>query len=654
MLLLLLAFKHAVFASENSFRYKDGIPIQLQEDDENIELYSSSLYSVKGIDVSHHQGAINWSKVEKQIDFAILRCSYSTQILDRYWEINADACTEYNIPFGVYIYSLATTTTQAKKEAEYVLKLVKDYDLDFPIFFDIEDDIQKNLSKAKKLSICKTFCDIIEDAGYTAGIYSSKDWWETYLTDDEYENWPRWVARWNNNMEKSGYAKEHMMWQYYIYGKVDGISTNVDMNYLVGYYNIKNYTINLSQTDYIYDGTAKKPTVSISGLKKGVDYTVSYKNNIDVGYATVTIEGIGSYTGTVTKKFSIRHLGLKDYPITLSKTSYIYDGTAKKPTVTVGNLEKGIDYTVDYANNIEAGKATVTISGIGKYNDSVVKTFSIVEQTAIKNVKATATDTTVTLTWTPNEAVTGYYIYQYDEATKNWKGTKNVVGGENNSYTVKKLTPKTTYQYKICSYYNNIKGEYGKVCKVTTKKKPVPTQIEKLKISERTPKKLTLTWKKQSGATGYQVYRYNTAKKSWQLVAEVSTNQYKDKNLTTGTVYQYRVRGYNESGKGKFSQKLTTTTLPTTQTINSVTSKKAKTITVSWKKQKATGYVVEYSTSKKFTSSKTKKVTVAKNSVTIKKLTSKKIYYVRIRAYKTCNGKKYYGKYSSVKHVKCK
>ncbi|MCC8049879.1 MAG: MBG domain-containing protein, partial [Clostridiales bacterium] len=98
-------------------------------------------------------------------------------------------------------------------------------------------------------------------------------------------------------------------------------------------------TVTLSATSYTYDGTAKKPTatVKVNGttLTSGTDYTVSYSNNTNVGTATVTITGKGNYTGTATKTFTINAASVSGATITLSATSYIYDGTAKKPTATV-------------------------------------------------------------------------------------------------------------------------------------------------------------------------------------------------------------------------------------------------------------------------------------------------------------------------------
>ena len=148
---------------------------------------------------------------------------------------------------------------------------------------------------------------------------------------------------------------------------------------------ISTATIKLSTGCYIYDGTAKKPTVTATynstALKLSEDFTVSYKDNINVGKATVTITGNKNFSGTATKNFDIQKKSIKKCTITLSATTYTYNGKAKRPTVTVKDgdtvLQIGSDFGPTYTNNINAGTATVTISGLGNYGESVTKEFTI-------------------------------------------------------------------------------------------------------------------------------------------------------------------------------------------------------------------------------------------------------------------------------------
>lgn len=144
-------------------------------------------------------------------------------------------------------------------------------------------------------------------------------------------------------------------------------------------------TINLSEYSYTYTGKACEPVVEfiVDGvvLKKDIDYTVSYKNNIDVGTATVIVTGKGNYLGTASCEYTITKASISKAKVTLSTTSYNYNGKKKTPKVTVkfGNktLKSGTDYTVTYQNNKNIGTATVTIKGKGNYTGTITEKFTI-------------------------------------------------------------------------------------------------------------------------------------------------------------------------------------------------------------------------------------------------------------------------------------
>ena len=148
---------------------------------------------------------------------------------------------------------------------------------------------------------------------------------------------------------------------------------------------IANCEITLSVDSYIYDGSEKEPIITVKDgstrLVNGKDYSVTYSNNINAGTATVTITGIGNYTGTASKTFAISAKSISGTNVTLGTTSYTYDGTEKRPSVTVKDgsttLISGTHYTVSYSNNVDIGTATVTITGKGNYAGTVTKTFTI-------------------------------------------------------------------------------------------------------------------------------------------------------------------------------------------------------------------------------------------------------------------------------------
>ena len=180
---------------------------------------------LKLIDVSEHQGKIDWEKVEPHIGGAILRCGYGMDIErqdDTYFKYNADECTRLGIPFGVYLYSYADNNEKAKSEAAHVLRLVKGYKLSYPIYLDLEESGTQNGA----IERANIFGDIIEKAGYWCGVYANLNWWNNYLKG--LERFTKWVAQYNKTCDYKGAHLD--IWQYSSKGKVDGIAGNVDMN----------------------------------------------------------------------------------------------------------------------------------------------------------------------------------------------------------------------------------------------------------------------------------------------------------------------------------------------------------------------------------------------------------------------------------------
>lgn len=238
---------------ENSFRYSNGQPIQKRSasayaisDTSNAYkkingvCYNSQGEPVEGaigkvIDVSEHNQDIDWEKVKNSdIDFAILRVGYGNDVSyqdDKKWQYNVSECTRLGIPFGVYIYSYAENTTEAESEADHVLRLIKGYNLAYPVYYDLEDNSQVSLGNATIQKFAETFCNKISNAGYQVGVYANLNWWNNYLTGSVYNNWHRWVAQYNYQCDYNG---NYDMWQCTSKAQVDGISTDVDVSFYYG------------------------------------------------------------------------------------------------------------------------------------------------------------------------------------------------------------------------------------------------------------------------------------------------------------------------------------------------------------------------------------------------------------------------------------
>ena len=181
----------------------------------------------KGVDVSKHNGSINWDHVTA--DFAILRAGYGTHISqkDLKFENNYLGCKSNSIPVGVYWYSYATTEAEAKKEANVCLEVIKNKTFEMPIFYDVEESKQFKLGKSKVSKIIRAFLETVEKAGYFVGLYMSRSPFQTYVEDDIKKKYAIWLAEYNSKLNYSGPVG---IWQYSSTGKMNGINGNVDMN----------------------------------------------------------------------------------------------------------------------------------------------------------------------------------------------------------------------------------------------------------------------------------------------------------------------------------------------------------------------------------------------------------------------------------------
>lgn len=193
--------------------------------------------SVFGIDVSKWNKEIDWQKVKAAgVEYAIIRCGYrgaSTGALveDPYFEKNIKNATEAGVRVGVYFFTQATTPVEAVEEASMVLMLCNQYKISFPLYIDTEgaggNGRADGLDVETRTAVCTAFCETIENAGYTAGVYASKNWLTGNLDAQKLSPYSVWLAQYSG---KPSYQGTYDMWQYTSAGTVDGISTLVDFN----------------------------------------------------------------------------------------------------------------------------------------------------------------------------------------------------------------------------------------------------------------------------------------------------------------------------------------------------------------------------------------------------------------------------------------
>lgn len=188
---------------------------------------------LNGIDVSEHQGVIDWAKVKKtgKVDFAIVRAGYGRETYqrDKQFDVNMVNAQANCIPCGVYWFSYALSPEEALIEAETCYSIIKDYNYQMPVYFDIETDAQWGLTAATCSAMAEVFCQYMKDKGYTPGIYSCASFLETKIYSTVRQKYQIWVAEYGHSVDH--YTGGFSIWQHSDVGVLDGITEYVDLNY---------------------------------------------------------------------------------------------------------------------------------------------------------------------------------------------------------------------------------------------------------------------------------------------------------------------------------------------------------------------------------------------------------------------------------------
>ena len=188
-----------------------------------------------GIDISRHNGKIDWNAVKSSgVDYVIIRCGYrgsssGALITDQNFQSNIKGATAAGLKVGIYVFSQAINEVEAVKEASLAVSLAKGYKLTYPIFIDTESSGGRadKIDVATRTAVVNAFCQTVQSAGYQAGIYASKSWFETKLSMGSIGNYRIWLAQY---AAAPTYSGRYDMWQYSSKGTISGINGKVDLN----------------------------------------------------------------------------------------------------------------------------------------------------------------------------------------------------------------------------------------------------------------------------------------------------------------------------------------------------------------------------------------------------------------------------------------
>ena len=425
-------------------------------------------------------------------------------------------------------------------------------------------------------------------------------------------------------------------------------SVSKDVKIVVSKKSLNNGLITLSETSYVYDGTYKKPTATVTFggkvLQEGKDYTISYRNNLNVGVTTVIATGMGDYTGYTSKNFTITKRAMAGGTVSVA-SSVSFTGSNITPSVTVKvagrTLTSGTDYTVSYSNNKNVGTSNVYVYGKGNYSGSLSAKFDIVP--AKQQIQKLETKYKgFYIDWAQKGSATGYDVEYSVNSNMSGAVSKHLTANKPDTLTVSGLAGDKTYYVRVRSYTNvNGKVYYG-----------AWSDVKSIKTANNDITKATVSGISTKAFTGKNITQSITVK-------------YNGKTLKNGTDYTVSYSNNKKvgkatvkiTGKGKYGGVITKTFKinPAKQEIQKLTAK-SKAFFVDWaQKGSATGYEIQYATNSKFTGAKKVTITNSKtDKTTVSKLSANKKYYVRVRSYTTVGGTKYYGAWSAVKNVTTK
>lgn len=565
----------------------------------------SGVSKVYGIDVSYYQGNIDWKKVKNSgVEFVIIRVGYrgygsaGTLVEDPKFKTYLDGAAKAGLKVGVYFYTQAITTAEAKAEAKFVLDRIKGYSLQMPVYYDIESvdyDTGRldsaGLSKAQKTALCTAFCDTIIKSGYSAGVYANYTWLNYYIDGAGLgKKYPIWLAHYTSN---TNYDQRMDMWQYSGSGTVSGISAYTDVNV---WYSGK---LPLYVSDLIsVANTSTSNSFAWNGAPDATGYEV--------------------YQGTSPSDPNKKKIG---------DTKNTYFTNSNKST---GTMYK---YMV---------RAYSDASGKRVYGDYSEVFTTCTLPANISKISASARGTSVTISWDKVSKATDYIVEHYVNGAWKQVGTTSSL-----SYKVNGITQNGVNKFRVKAR-RNYSGVYynGGYTYVNAEVTDIPSAVTGIRSTSNTSTSNTITWNASKKAEGYEIYQWIGTNDSYKLIGTTTSTKFTNSKKSSGTMYRYKVRAFNNVDgqriEGAYSSEFTTCTLPANVSF-SLCYTDVDSITLNWNKvSKATGYQVEMYTNGTWKTLST----LSGTSYTASDLSQKTAYRFRVRAIRNYNYINYYGDYT--------
>ena len=570
-----------------------------------------------GIDVSSYQGTIDWSKVKQDgIEFAVIRAG-NTGYTQKRHSINADTQAVTNIknaqaaglPVGVYWFSQALNESEARAEAQKTLEIISGYDLQLPVFFDYEfygvaegrlDSAWREgtITKSQMTANARAFCEVIESAGYETGIYANKSFLTSQLDAASLANdYSIWLAHFTTQTDYTG---DYYMWQYTEEGKVDGISGNVDCDFM-----------------YLPNGT------EIGGDRKVTGFNVYGRGDggTDLYLEWNEVGGADKYEVYI-----------------VSANSETLKGTVTENRFTFTDLSPAWEYDV----RVKAYSGDELIAQNNTYRVCAAPS-------PVQNLSVSLNGNAITASWDV-QASHGYYIQWSTDPTfaKNVNGSF-ITGSGSTKYTINADNARDYYvRVRAWKWYEG----YRLYSDFSAPVKPdgvlsAPTGFNVYGRGDGGTD-LYLDWDDVAGAEGYRVYIHNGSEDLLQ--GDTAESKFTFTELTPAWEYDVKVVAYSGD---KTSEATYRVCAAPEQVENVYAVFNTEQIVGIWDPVTSHGYVFQWSKDKDFSDIEGSVSLTGTDNVYYELSVSVPTdYYIRVRAWKNYNGSYIYGDFSEPLEIK--